>query len=350
MQAVNNSNIPIPINEKILEKGLRKMANALNICLSSDNNYAQHLGVTVKSLVDCHPNDILNIYVLDSGISEDNKKKILSLINDNTHVVFKEVKEELFDNFDFSKNSQFTSAIFNRFKIPEFFSDSDRILYMDVDIVVMKNLSDFYNMDMDGKALALISDWNSSIFREFIGVEKYYNSGVMLFDIKKCLECDLYSLLMNALKNNDKELKMPDQDIINLTCQDIIKEVDFVCNAQIHPNLSANVKWISDNINNVKILHYTSALKPWKDIPVPFEEYYLDYLKLTPWKDNIKSAKIKKKLYKIREFIYSVKKIEHNTKYLKFMGIKWFTRVKSDGINHFYFLGFNFLNMKRKKK
>lgn len=324
------------------------MVSKLNICLSSDDNYVQHMAVTIQSLVNCHPNDELNIYILDTSISEENKKKILSLAKDNVHIFFKQINEELFNSFDFSKNTYFTSAIFNRFKIPEFFSDLDRVLYLDVDIVVMKNLSDFYNMDMEGKALAMIADWNEDICKKLMNVDKYYNSGVMLFDIKKCLDLKVYSLLMSTLKNNTLDLKMPDQDIINLTCQHIIKPVDFTYNTQIHPNLTENIKWIKNHIDDVKILHYTSQLKPWKPKKVPFEKYYFQYLRLTPWKENIFSIKLRKSIRDIRDFIYSTDKIDHNVKYLKFMGVKWFTRIKINGERRFYFLGKNFFNQKRK--
>ena len=324
------------------------MASKLNICLSSDNNYVQHMAVTIQSLVNCHLSDELNIYILDTSISEENKKKILSLAKPNVHIFFKQINEALFNGFDFSKKTYFTSAIFNRFKIPEFFSDLDRVLYLDVDIVVMKNLSDFYNMDMEGKALAMIADWNENIYKKLMNIESYYNSGVMLFDIKNSLNLNVYSLLMNALKNNTLDLKMPDQDIINLTCQHIIKPVDFTYNTQIHPNLTENIKWIIKHIDDVKILHYTSQLKPWKSKKVPFEKYYFQYLGVTPWKGNIFSIKLRKSIQSICDFIYSTDKIDHNVKYLKFMGIKWFTRIKINGERRFYFLGKNFFNQKRK--
>lgn len=325
------------------------MSNRLNICLSSDNNYVQHMAVTILSLMNNHIDNELYIYVLDTDISEENKTKILSLVNNNTHIIFKKINEDLFKKYNFSEKSHFTSAIFNRFKIPEFFSDLDRVLYMDVDIVVMQNLSAFYNMNMDGKALAMIADWNENICKKNVNVEKYYNSGVMLFDIKKCLELDVYSLLMNGLKNNKLNLKMPDQDIINLTCQNIIKPVDFIYNTQIHPNLSDNIKWITENINKVKILHYTSQQKPWKPKFVPFEEYYFRYLLLTPWKENINALIFRKKLRKIKDFIFLTEKIDHNIKYLQFMGIKWFTRVKINGEKRFYFLGHKIFIIKNKK-
>lgn len=160
----------------------------LNICLSSDDNYAQHLGVTIVSLIKAHPEQRLNIYVLDSGISLENKEKILSLCHELVKIEFKSIDVNLFQNIKISSKSYFTSAIFNRFHIPEIFSQLDRILYLDVDIVVMQNLTSFYTMDLTGYALGMVRDWNENGVKKSINVQSYYNSGVMLFDIKQCLE------------------------------------------------------------------------------------------------------------------------------------------------------------------
>ena len=54
----------------------------INICLSCDDNYAKYAGVVITSvLTNALPEDKLNFYILDGGISVENKDKILSLKN-----------------------------------------------------------------------------------------------------------------------------------------------------------------------------------------------------------------------------------------------------------------------------
>ena len=49
----------------------------LHIAFSSDNNYVAHLGVAIISLLENNRNfDMVNIHVLDNGISDENKKLI----------------------------------------------------------------------------------------------------------------------------------------------------------------------------------------------------------------------------------------------------------------------------------
>ena len=56
------------------------MKERINICLSCDNNYAQHLGVTIASILKNRAeDDEFRFIILDGNISDENKTKIVSL-------------------------------------------------------------------------------------------------------------------------------------------------------------------------------------------------------------------------------------------------------------------------------
>ena len=51
--------------------------SCINICLSTDDNYSKYAGVVICSiLLNSKDSEILNFYILDGDISEDNKNKI----------------------------------------------------------------------------------------------------------------------------------------------------------------------------------------------------------------------------------------------------------------------------------
>ena len=57
-------------------------SNKINIALSCDENYSKYAGIVIASiLANAKNTDILDIYILDGGISEKSKEKILSLKN-----------------------------------------------------------------------------------------------------------------------------------------------------------------------------------------------------------------------------------------------------------------------------
>lgn len=321
----------------------------MNICLSADDNYAQHLGVTLKSLILQHNDSDLHIYILDSGISAENKQKILTLANEKTEIVFAPINETVFNNYELDKNSYITAAMFNRFVIPELLADKERVLYLDVDLVVLKNLRQFYFADMSGKAIGMIKDYNYKECEKRLGVENYYNSGVMLFDIKKCREVGLTARLMQALAENKQKLFCPDQDIINMQCQDLIKEFDFIYNAQAHPLQSANIKLINDEINQIAILHYTTALKPWGVQKHPLEKYYWQVLVNTPWQDAITKIK-KERFYRMLwAWLYSYSR-QDDIKSWRLMGVPVFAKKKIGDIRKFYVFGVMLLKIRKRKK
>ena len=295
----------------------------INLCLCSDNNYAQHLGVTLLSFAEHHKNHNISCFILDGGISQKNKHKILSLqkIFQNINIKFIEINENAFSSYEMPKNSHFSSAIFYRFKIPELFSDLDKILYMDVDIVVLNSIIDFYKTDLTGYCFGMVPDWSEKQCAESVGTNHYYNSGVMLFNIKECLKKDVTSTLIETLSSFADKSKYPDQDMINSIFEKSIKRFDFKFNAQNHPSISASTEYIKNNINNISILHYTSKQKPWKNKIVPFEKLYIENLKKTPWKNNIWKIKASK----IPNYIFRYTKLDL-TKTFYFLGLEIFRK------------------------
>ena len=131
------------------------------ICLSADDNYAPYLLVTIASIkANRIPGDLYEIYILDGGVSDVGKKRILSLGDDAFYVGFIDIGAYL-ENVDpsvFKLNAHFSVATYYRFFIPEIFRNFDRLLYLDCDLVAHHNLAELYRADMRGYALAAAPD------------------------------------------------------------------------------------------------------------------------------------------------------------------------------------------------
>lgn len=70
----------------------------------------------------------------------------------------------------------------------------DRILYLDYDVMCRGNLSEFYEMDLDGIEAAGVLDIYGKNFYHYHGLLKfdYMNSGVMLFNVPECLKTGMF--------------------------------------------------------------------------------------------------------------------------------------------------------------
>jgi len=103
-----------------------------------------------------------------------------------------------------------TAGTYLRFLLPELLPEVDKIIYLDVDVVVHRNLEALYDTPLEGTALAAMPDWPmlvgsltwptffipykgerlrfAAYVRQVLGLEcdgttNYFNCGVMIFDL-----------------------------------------------------------------------------------------------------------------------------------------------------------------------
>ena len=277
----------------------------IHVCFCSDNNYARHLGVAIASvLMNADADDRLFFHILDNGISMENRQRLLMLRKIKDFAIeFVKAEEDIFENYDFGKKTNYTvPATFYRLKVPEIFNQYERMLLMDVDIVVLSSLGKLYRSDFNGKAVAMVKDYLDYVF-----VGDYFNAGVILFDIKKCNEMNLSERLIARIMT--KKTEFLDQDAINEVARGMIAELPFACNAQIHKDISANVRKIKDMIGQVVVLHYTGKAKPWSKYVSPFDGYYYRYLRQTAPVWRLQGIIIRLKRF-FKNLFYKVERID----------------------------------------
>ena len=77
------------------------MGNKINVCVACDNNYSKYAGVTIASILsNASKRDDIRVFILDGGIEEENKAKILSLKDiKDCEINFIKVNESLFEDY-----------------------------------------------------------------------------------------------------------------------------------------------------------------------------------------------------------------------------------------------------------
>ena len=270
----------------------------IHICLISDSEYSKYMGATIVSILK-NSNDVDNIvfHIIDTGIFEDDKNKLIQL---------KEIKdfEINFYKYDHSKYIEIckeklkhkvhvTPSAFCKLEIHNIIPNLDKILYLDCDIIVNKSLFEFYNITFDNNYLIasllpkniehLGKDLNAKL-----GIDsnkhKYFNSGVLLLNLKKFREDDIDNKFKEYFNSRESFIHL-DQDAFNSACKYNIKYVSDAYNFQ--PRVGF-YKIIPD-IDDVFALHYSGKEKPWGNEckTIYFYEEYWKYFCLTPWfKEN----------------------------------------------------------------
>ena len=255
------------------------MAENINICLAFDDNYAKYAGVVIASILsNAAPEDRLHFYLLDGGVSVENREKIskLSKIRDCL-IDFIEIDESLFEDYKKVKTHAYiTLATYYRLKITSLLPDVDRIIYMDCDVVVNSSLKELFASDLGESPFAGVNDLNLRMVRKNPG---YVNAGMLVMDLKNIRKSGIEAKFLEYTRNNIDKISCGDQEIINEVCKGNIVLLDPRWNVQ-----SSNFVNRSSYTKNPRIIHFVARKKPWHVGSLSVHRnLYFKYLQMTPW-------------------------------------------------------------------
>ena len=282
---------------------------AMNICLSSNDNYIEHLATTMTSvLMTARPTDYFNFFILDGGISKKNKKKILELKNiRGCYIEFIAIDVNKFKTFPIRIEYMSLETYF-RYLIPILKPELERILYLDCDTIVLRSLNDLYNMNFENNYLIAVKDsWfieqNPFYKKYYIG--KPFNAGVLLINNKKWWKDNISAKLFEATNLLKNDLQHEDQDVLNYLFKDKVKFVDISYNLQTFSLATEkfegnSTREIQHYIFEPVIVHYTGKDKPWttSECMHPYASQYFKFKAFSPFKKNIK--KDLKRIYNLK--------------------------------------------------
>ena len=286
------------------------------IVFSSDENYIPYLVTTIQSVVsNSSSKNNYDIIVLETNISEAYKKQIIECFKSyknisirfyNIDYILREYNEKLF-----YIAGHFSKATYYRFFIPSICKHYSKVIYLDCDLVVLDDIANFYQHDIKNNLLGAIPEYmmqafyrKSSDVKDYVdnimkmrNVGNYFNAGVLLCNIEKMQQFNFTEKCIQKLK----EIKKPrtvDQDILNIVCESHITYLDFSWNYCWHPYFSCfsvmkeclpfdNFTIWLNGMNNSKIIHYTSNIKPWTDATKLLAHYWWKYARMTPFYEEI---------------------------------------------------------------
>lgn len=305
--------------------------NTLQVLYQSDDNYAIFMGVSICSLFENNRHlDKIVVYVIDDGISVDNRNKILDMaFRYNREIVFvtgdkilnnPEVRN-VFEYEGMRKNTHSYLKIFFDILLSEI---SGRLLYIDCDTAVMGSLSDLISIDMKGKTIGMVRDSLITNSKKMIGLsadDEYYNSGVILIDVEKWKENRCAERLLNHIKNI-RSYGTVDQDVLNVELKSEIVTLPVKYNLQPvhleynyklyssvykHKEKYYSEREIGEAVKYPVIVHYLRYIgeSPWNAENVhPGTKYFDKYLELSPWRGYVKKAACRGRIFKIEKWMY----------------------------------------------
>lgn len=249
----------------------------MNLLFSINRTFIPLLLNCANSILKNGGMDKYAAYVLHSDLEAEDMAAIQSAAGKRMEFHFVSVPGSLFEGFPVSK--RYPQQIYYRLSAPLLLPpELERILYLDVDTIVINSLAELAVMPFDGtyfmacthvqKALTKLNQVRLGIEREV----PYINSGVMLLNLPLFREhLDLTEIRAFANEKN-RVLFLPDQDILTALYGGHVKLLDSLLY-----NLSDRVlafhnteskaekldtNWVREN---GVIIHYCGKLKPWDE-------------------------------------------------------------------------------------
>ena len=314
--------------------------NEVVIAYITDDNYVMPTIVSITSaIMNKNENSIYKIYIIGVSVNNGNKKIlnefIAKNINDKIYIEILHFNQRY--NFDDNSNYLTSAAIF-KFDISNILSDYDKILYIDCDTIILKDLTELFNIDINGYYAAVVKDFIATeILKPHLdlGIKDYFNSGVMLLNSKLLRENNVKEILLDYRTKNYDALM--DQNTLNYAFNNKVKFIkpkyNYMRTNSSYDKTLLDKFFECDTGEDIVILHIT-WLKPWFE-NVAEEKYFYDfwnYYQCTDYFKNnpvlainkISEQKVKSLENKINEKL-NILETEANKKYsenwIKFFGI-----------------------------
>jgi len=265
----------------------------MNILVTLDSNYIKPLKVMLKSIFINNGEETFDIYLMHSSINRKELEELDSfIVTHGSRLETVNLSDSYFE--DAPVPMHYTKAMYYRLLAFRFLpSNLERILYLDPDILVINPLKELYNTDIDGYLYA--AAYHDIITPKRINrlrlnpyeIEAYYNSGVLLMNLKLQRELIDEHEIFDFVKKNRAKLIMPDQDVLNALYSKKIKSLDekmynYDARYYNYYRIKSGYEWDMDCvINNTVILHFCGKRKPWnKNYSGKFHSLYKHYEKL----------------------------------------------------------------------
>ncbi|MCD8335720.1 MAG: glycosyltransferase family 8 protein [Lachnospiraceae bacterium] len=271
-------------------------SNIIPIFFTADENYASWLDCAIRSMEENASGAYLyKIIVLHQDLSEESRKKIASGVCAPFEIIFVPMEKELAGITDRTENrlrcDYFTLTIYFRLFIADRFPEYDKGIYLDSDIVVPGDISELYRVELGENIIGACADRSITPVPELVdyvehavgvSIDQYINSGILLMNLRKMREVELCDHFLHLLHTFHFDCLAPDQDYINAMCSGAITYLDETWDA-MPPMGGKEAKVLPEP----KLIHYNLFQKPWCYDEIPYEEYFWQYAKKSPFYSEI---------------------------------------------------------------
>ena len=232
--------------------------------LAGDYGYIRQIETTLKSI--CYHNSDVKVYIFNQDIPQEWFVSVREkMAYRNSEIVDIKLFGGNMRNWSLPPVGQHINFMtFARYFIPSFVSE-DIVLYLDCDLVVTRDLTDLFSIDLTNKPLAAA--------KIIYGLEDRFNAGVLLINNAYWKDKGIQQELINITEREHEHLLEADQTVLNLVMGENYVLLDDTYNFQIGYDQLADSRgqyfiFELPLTPLPAIIHYLSADKPWNTYSV----------------------------------------------------------------------------------
>lgn len=273
------------------------------IVLSANDRFVPYLDVMIHSIIK-HSSDNrkYDILVLNTDITSENKNiTIQENKKDNISIRFIDVND-YFDNVNLFVDKHLSIETYYRLIIPEIMPNYHKVLYLDCDMVAMKDVAELYDRDLNGNIIGAIKDIDiigqykngdkklQEYLKKYLDMDEpydYFQCGTLIIDLDRLRNLTSSNELMQVALENS--FRCHDQDVFNKVFKGHVHYLPQKWNVLINWEIPL---YSSNRMNFIKmapremyyeymearqdpyIIHYAGEIKPWNcpdcDFAQPF--------------------------------------------------------------------------------
>nr|WP_024837341.1 DUF4422 domain-containing protein [Clostridium sp. 12(A)] len=289
-----------------------KENSVIPIVLAANDFYVPYMSVCIQSIINSTKNRYCKIFIFHTDISVENQKilNIQTEGTDNIELIFIQIGEYI-DNYKLQAKDHITVETFYRFLILDIMKEYDKVIYLDCDLIVCRDLIELYETNLEKNLIGAVYDvdFAGQLNSPWLRMKEYERKNLRLKDPYKYFQAGVLLMNINEMRKvvtAEKLLEMAstgiykysDQDILNIVCEDRVTYLDMSwnvisdCNGKRIREVASRAPAIifeqyMEARKSPSIIHFAGIQKPWKKASEDYGWLFWKIARQSPFYEQI---------------------------------------------------------------
>lgn len=254
----------------------------IDVAFNVSSDFCRPLGVTITSVLENNADLDVHLHIFIDAIDEQDKARIIEQAQkyqQNAYIYIMNIEE--FTGFHI-KHKRFKHVSYFRLYMNKILQKiTDRFIYLDADLICLRSMKPFLEVDFAGKTIAAVADLPNAVRERsaYLGLEhgNYLDSGVLIIDCKAWEERKITEKCFAYQHVPAKCFTCHDQDVLNLVLDGDVQYIDS------RFNFLGIYGW--DTPEGCMIYHFFGREKPWNLALRAIDKEWRRYLEISPWEN-----------------------------------------------------------------